>query len=487
MSTPTCRADAIAAGGTDLLVVLNHVFVVRNFLLSGVLERLVSTGLRVAVLVPKAYLRVVSERVPGLARIEELERVQASRWRRSSLEWLRLGSFLARRRFPEYERKVTWNADASFGRRVALAIWRFVSRFGDTEKAAGAVVRRLTPNASARQFVSDVSPRLVLWATTVTTTHDFDVIKAAADRGTPILFSEGSWDNLVTKGAIWPRPDRLLVWGEFSRHYARDPHGFAANRIEVTGPPHFDVYARPERLTPRARWFEQHGLDARRRLIMIGGSTIGAAMEPGALRMMSSWIDDGHLPKSYLWYRPHPKAINRKRVPLAEILAIPHVIVDKGVTHAPPEGDWVIQSDEASQRANVLAASDVVVSMFSTVVIEGALLGKPALLIEFARAGDITRRANRRYRDFGHVQYLSRCPWIRHPDTPEQFREQLAQFLREPAETMSGDLRAFAETIARCLDGLAGRRIVDAVQESLNEARGSAAATHTIEGRVVGI
>jgi hypothetical protein len=322
-----------------------------------------------------------------------------------------------------------------------------VARFGDPEALALTWSSRLRLRPSASRFIRDLNPRLVLWPTTIANPIDFDLVSAATRADIPVVMSEGSFDNLVAKGAIWPRPRRLLVWGEFSRAYARAEHGFADDAIDVTGPPHFGVYRRVQDLTPRSEWFARHQLDPRKRLIYVAGTTIGRRGEPALLRTLSARIDEGKLPDAYLWYRPHPRAA--RRVNRDELDAIPRVIVDPGVD--PDVKDWVghIDRRDPRQRADTLAACDVVVSVFSTVVLEAALVGKPAILIDVPSLGG-PEGAMRSYQEFGHLQRMRECPWVKLAPDRETVVSLLNEFLRLDPASMQAPLRALGEHFVYC-------------------------------------
>jgi len=74
-------------------------------------------------------------------------------------------------------------------------------------------------------------------------------------------------------------------------------------------------------------------------------------------------------------YRPHPRAWSRRYAESVDVRALASVVVDasEGETGTSPE-----------HYLDLMAAIDGIVSPFSTMILEGALCGKPSLCISFS-------------------------------------------------------------------------------------------------------
>ena len=463
-------SSASNRGRCDVLVVLGHVVHVRNFVASGFIEFLANQGLRLVVIAPEDLLETIRTLAPGVLEVVALEQGRLRASRRKLLHWLRIGSMVHRRRFIEYRKKLEWAASARFSQRLAIRFWTMVDHWMDAEAVAAAWVMRLPASRPAKRLVEQLSPRLVLWPTTISDPGDFEIVKASSEAKIPLLMFEGSWDNLVGKGGIWPRPKHLLVWGDFSRKYALEHHGFDGDQVTVTGPPHFDVYGKPQELLSREGWFKAHGLAPAKKLIFIGGTTVGSKAEPELIHLLSAWIDAGRIPPAYIWYRPHPKALVRRRFDREALAAIAHVVIDPGVEGAEhlPKGRWLVDSQDAAQRANALAACDVMLSSFSTVVLEAALLGKPSILVSFGKQASAQAGSIRSYLEFAHVRLLAETPWIQTAYQPVELEEKLNSLLMRFPPAAAESLRSFGATIAHCLDGQARNRLADVVLSMLD-------------------
>lgn len=456
--------------GIDVLVLLGHHLHVRNFVASGWLRMLLDRGLSVAVIAPAETVSAIERLTgrPGIA--HPLEPLQPTSFRRRVLHWLRLGSWVHGRRWLEYRRKLEWMRRAGIDQKIAVVFWRVAARLTNPERLAGAWLAGLRPRRTAAAIVTRLNPRLVFWPTTLSTHSDFEVIQAAVSQRRPTLMFEGSWDNLIAKGVVWPRPTRLLVWGELSKAFAIERHGFEEADVVVTGPPHFDVYCDPSQRATRFEWLRRHQLDPSRRLILFGGSTVEMKSELPLLRLISEWIEAGILPPAYVWYRPHPRANIRRPGHVKEVAAIKHVVIDPGVPDdGTPRHAWFIHPDDAKQRAEALAACDLMLSTFSTVVVEAALLGKPSILVAFGLTDGVVSQTPSRFADFAHVQYLTQSRWIRFVTNQQSLQDTLMTLMQPQGPEMARELRAFGLTIARCDDGGAGERIADQIELMLDE------------------
>lgn len=459
----------------DVLVVLGHELHVRNFVASGWLRMLSTRGHRVMALVPAANVPAVERLIGDAADVRPIEPYAPARLKISALHWLRLASWVrGASRWTEHRRKLEWERP-TFDRRVALAAWRRMVRAQrNPEAAARRVVDALPISRAAKDLVHAVDPAVVFWPTTLSHYGEVDIIEAARRAGRTVLMFEGSWDNLLGKGPIWPRPDRVLVWGDMSASILHERHGFTSVQTDITGPPHFDVYG--QSVPERVDLLKRLGLDPAKRTILFGGSTLEMASELPTLRLVSGWIDTGLLPPSQIWYRAHPRGTMRQPGHAAEVAKVPHVIVDPGI----PAGErganvWAVHADDATQRAWALAACDVMLSTFSTVVVEAALLGKPSLLVAFGMRNGVFEPRLPRYSDFGHVQYLTRSPWIRFTTAPDDLLTRLNRLLTAPSPEAPAELRAFAQTIAYVGDAGPRERIVAEVEAAVAARRRGAA------------
>lgn len=458
----------VVAEKCDVLFVLGSPFDVRNYLSSGLVNELADRGPSVAVVAHKAAISWIAPSVRAGIQLIPIDDFVPTESRRRLMGLIRIAFTVHRRTRAEYRHKSRVEAGKLGRYLAAIGLWYLIDVVSDAEKVAKSWLARLRPRKEALGLMSSLSPSLVVRPNKIGEPTDFELLQAAHKTNIPILMCEGSWDNLTTKGAIWPPARRLLVWGEFSRQQAVEGHGFTDGAVEVTGPPHFDVYADQASLTPREEWFSQRGLDSTRQMIFFAGTTLNKfTHESSIIRLVSDWIESGLLPSSYIWYRPHPRS--RTRVEAEGISSIPHVIVDHGVgaDDHQPMGNWSVHPRDAVQRADAVNACDVVLSGFSTLAVEGALLGKPSVLAAFDSSGLVGGSTMAPNLDYTHVRHLLKSSWIKTASNTEELQTFLRQFLGPSPEQMSRELREFGLTIANCGDGMGRGRMIEAIHEML--------------------
>lgn len=220
-----------------ILLLCGHRLMVRNMISSGLAAKLPG---EVTVVAPLADWIEVPADVRKTLRFCPLGN-PAGRFRTRLRRYLRLASLVARERTSiTYQNKI-----ANEGRsKWQIALWRAVRRWHDPEAIGRRIEAILPPSTAAMGIVEAIRPDLVIWPTLIHQADDTEIVKAAKQAGIPVWAMPASWDNLLTKGGFLVRPDKLLVWGETSRAQAIESHGFSDADVVITGPPHFDCYAR---------------------------------------------------------------------------------------------------------------------------------------------------------------------------------------------------------------------------------------------------
>lgn len=451
----------------DVLFVLGTRLAVRNWAANGVLEEAARRGLTAAIVSPRNSHDELEAICPEGFRWFPLDDFHSPPFRKRLLGWFRLMSFIARSDRRDYREKLKMGRPNKLGRFLLKAICRVVGVFRNPEKVCAAIVEKFEPVNKAKDVIAELNPRLVVWPTSISDMVDFEVILAARKRGIPLLASEQSWDNLTTKGAFYIRPEKLLVWGAYSKEKAFSEHSFKPDEVSITGTPQFDIYRNVNGLKDRGKWFAERNLDSRRKLILFGGATISKYNdERMVLNYLSQAIDQEKLPPSYICYRPHPRA--KIRIKNESLRDIPNVIIDYGLD-GKDGATWAINSDDARERAEGLLACDIVITPFSTMLIEAALLGKPSVVLNFWIDRDTNERHFHPYVFFSHIQSITISPFINGVESEEDLLETANTLLKlNPAE-YSDALRGFGRHFAELNPQGVGVTIVDEVAKLIPE------------------
>ena len=207
-----------------------------------------------------------------------------------------------------------------------------------------------------------------------------DLIDASRSRHVPLLVIMNSWDNPSTKRAMTGQPDWLLVWGPQTQSHAVKFLQMSPERVICFGAAQFDLYRNPPR-ADRHEFCRLHGIDPAARILLYAGSSKGTD-EYSHLCALDEAIDRGELGHTVVVYRPHPwgdggKGGNRildhdwHNVRIEQTM---RGYLERVKTWSPG-----ITMPDYRDTHDLLSAVDALVSPLSTIIIEGALHGKPVL------------------------------------------------------------------------------------------------------------
>ena len=113
-------------------------------------------------------------------------------------------------------------------------------------------------------------PDFVL-CTTQRATQAISALLAAKDLGIPTATFIYSWDN-VPKAMLVVETDYYFVWSDLMKAEMLKYYPFLKdNQVIVTGTPQFEPHFNPNRITPRAKFFAEYGLDETKKYICFSG------------------------------------------------------------------------------------------------------------------------------------------------------------------------------------------------------------------------
>ena len=207
-----------------------------------------------------------------------------------------------------------------------------------------------------------------------------DVVLIGRRLGIPTIAIMNSWDNPATKRSVVGQPDWVLVWGAQTQAHAARYMGMKPERAVPFGAAQFEIYGSQPRVT-RTEFCRAHGIDPAKRILLYAGSSKGSD-EFEHLRTIETAIDDGTLENTAVVYRPHPWGDGGYKG--ERLLGHPwrHVAIENSMrTYL--EGVRAGRKDrylaDYADTHDVLSSVDALVSPLSTILLEGALHGKPVL------------------------------------------------------------------------------------------------------------
>ena len=350
-----------------LLVALLHDYAARDFVDSGVLADLARDFQLAFITTPRLtidlspYGLVVGHHRMG--------------WLRCRIYLLTAGLWhmAVKRRFEINRRNTLRHATYGVGSLIEQLI-AGLSLIGLSRPIAG-LLRGWLRMTAPRLLPENMPIAAVLVYTSVRSYFADDIVRDARRRHLPLLALTNNWDNLNTKSFL-EIPPYLGVWGEQGFLIARLMHGIPPHRIFVIGSPRFEIYRRgqPTRNDARARL----NLPLDRRIILFCGAGV-AFEEVSLLEELDHAITNGWLPQDLLvMYKPHPLRTARAAEKPFDPCAYKNVV---------PAPDTNRKLTELDMYPDLMAAADALVSPFSSMVMEGARHGLPALCLGYNDPG----------------------------------------------------------------------------------------------------
>ncbi len=462
-----------------LFICADHALAIIYFLQSEVVETLLDGGRQVVVLVDEALQDHLAGRFgrPGLS-FEGLRLTQAQAYAEGEQKeiqwWLQFmrrvgGSWrLNTAAMDSYVRQVA--VEEPNRRRILMPLsWILLAGLRSSSAARKLLLtiqNRYTPMIYDDLF-DRYRPELVI-ASTPGWRLDRYLLREARRRGVPTASVIVGWDNPSSYSLPGAQVDRASCWSEIQREELVLGADWDPERVHVGGIPSYDGYFRETWRLPREAYFKQHGLDPQRKLLSYACSFVSFAPNARNVEALARLVSSDSLAAPcQLLVRLHPNHFmeiplfreEREQIRrLGQELA--HVRV---VEPVPLGGDLTYYSGEDMQeKSSMMAYSDVFLTVYSTMVVETAIHGRPIISVCLDTPGGwaaprkyslpLSQIGNwpthKRFRDSG----AGRVVYNEH-----ELREAIDLYLERP-DTDAEARKRFVEQEVTFTDGSAGRR-----------------------------
>ncbi|RJQ36775.1 hypothetical protein C4552_02700 [Candidatus Parcubacteria bacterium] len=334
----------------------------------------------------------------------------------------------------------------------------FLGRFRPVRTLFRAASMRLATAGSYGALFDRWKPDL-LFATDVYAPEDVSLMRFARRRGVRVLGMVRSWDNVTSKTLLQYIPEDLVVNAERVRDEIIRYGDMPAERIAIVGIPHYDHYTNTVERTPREEFLRRLGLDPTKKTILFTPPADRYLQgDPVAPIILDALAD---LPAQVLVRMPVVgKSDFAGKAPPA------NAVFDAPANSA----DFVdVHLDRAADRhlADSLAASDLVITWASTMIIDAAVFNKPIILVGFDASPRPYGRSIRQYYDYEHQRHIIDTGGVRLVQKPEELRAWVRRYLTDPREDEAARQVIIREHCYR-LDGRAGERLAERIATALD-------------------
>ena len=174
--------------------------------------------------------------------------------------------------------------------------------------------------------------------------------------------SENSKVN--TQGPLFsPLPPKFAVYGSWTKKLLTEKFNYPSSSSVITGQSRYDVISQPEKLFDRKKFCKLHNLDSNKKIVLFATVIPISPFIESELKIFRALKN---IPELQIIVKPHPRGDSKKYEQIAK-----------------KEGLNVTIIHEDSSVFEPIFASDLVITLPSTVVTEAVMMSKPVLLVEF--------------------------------------------------------------------------------------------------------
>ncbi|MDO8510145.1 MAG: CDP-glycerol glycerophosphotransferase family protein [bacterium] len=309
-----------------------------------------------------------------------------------------------------------------------------------------------------------------VFSTDVFSANDCRIMLEAKRRGIPVVGMVRSWDNLTAKGGFRVVPDVVVLQNEIQQKEAQMIHGINKNRMRIVGIPHYDRYVNGP-TKDRDAFLKDLGIKTSAKYFVYGpiGDRIvkvGDSLRPHTYdRNVIEYLDKRLPSGCYLVVRTPPT----DTVNLDGYIPSSRVIIEQPGTRF-GEGKSVRMTEltrsDDDHLVNLLYHSAGVVTVFSSLCIDGLVLGKPVALLAFDFNPASYWESVKRLHEFDHMVPVLESGVC---DVLESASALDAFILRSREEGLKNNLerQRFMDRECFHLDGKSSQRLYELIEKNI--------------------
>ncbi|MEK9148361.1 MAG: hypothetical protein AAB650_02890, partial [Patescibacteria group bacterium] len=299
----------------------------------------------------------------------------------------------------------------------------------------------------------------LLFGTDVYELADVRIMRAARRLGVTTIGMVRSWDNPTSKTILNFIPDHVVVNAERIRAEAIEYGDVPANRISISGVPHYDCYLDTSLRTPRDEFCRRVGLDpAKPFMLFTPPADTYLQHDPVAPVVLKA------LETSRIQVLVRMPLVGKTE--LAGMIPPPNAVFDMP-SNSPDFVD--VHLDRAADRhlADSIYHSALVITWASTMVIDAAAFDKPIILVGFDASPRPYGRSIQQYYDYDHQRAIIESRGVRFARTPEELSRMAKLYLDDSTLDKIGREK-IRQDYCGDLDGHDGERLGKFLLERLD-------------------
>ena len=304
------------------------------------------------------------------------------------------------------------------------------------------------------------------------------LLREAAAHGVRTVAAIVGWDNPSSYNLNGAPMDYITCWSEIQKEELVLGSDWDPRRVNISGVPAYDGYFLRSWLIPRDEYFRQHGLDPQRKLLSYAASFVSFSPNLQNIDALARLVSgDALSAPCQLLIRLHPNHFWDNHLFAGEREQIrrlgselPHVHVVEPVPLGGSLGYY--SGEDMPEKASMMAHSDVFLTVYSTMVVETAIHGRPIIsaCLDAPGGWNTPRKYSLPLSEIGNWpthDRFRRSGFGRIAMDERQLRQAIDFYLQAP-DAESAERQAFIERECTFTDGSAGRRTGEYLLSLLN-------------------
>jgi len=213
------------------------------------------------------------------------------------------------------------------------------------------------------------------------------LLREVKERGIRTVMTVVGWDNPSAHGLPGADVEFANVWSGIHVWELSDGLDWPKDKLHIGGMPLYDGYINKTWLIPREEYFKIHGLDPEKKLIAYAATALSISPNLHIVEELTRIITENKLSVPVqLLIRLHPNHFKSQKNYQDECEKIyevtrncpdVHVVAPKALAGGLPR----YSGEDFPEKASMLAHCDVLVTIYSTMVVEAALHDKPSISV----------------------------------------------------------------------------------------------------------
>lgn len=433
-----------------------HAHISRNVLQAGVIEKLLTSDVRIVVLVPIQKVEYFAQAV-ARDRVEVKGVVIPEKPLESVILLFAFGLFNIHNRVVR-----DWKKKKPLLYGAVHVIHHTLRHIPQSRALLRVFASRYLVTTAIDELFETYAPDVVV-TTDSFYREDRAISITARHKGVKTVAMIRSWDNATTKGIFLCSPDRITVPTEVLKEELIEIHRVPSDMITVTGWPHYDhVGDCPH--TSREDFCALLGLDPKRKTILFGpGGEILYQHDREVLEMLKRLVDTNAFvqPVQFLVRFPPGDVLD-----VSPVEGHPLFVIDRpGTNITGRKKESELSPTDNMHLEDSLYHSDIVLTLVSTLAIDGAVFDRPVVILGFDVPG-ATEQSVRTFSVRMHFKKILESGLLTVPRSEQEFVSAINAYLADPTKD-AGVRKRLVSRYAHALDGGSADRVARAILTTL--------------------